>query len=178
MGMRSMPRPRSIWLLVLAPLVVAAVGLVLRGRADRPGEPRAAADVAETSTSSPAARAAREARVAAIVAERNRASADHARPFVEAGWQMVDESPPPDPRLLAFDPALLDGREEELGTQLASTTASPDKASQIADIARRTHDARIRMLAVEALGRVRGAEAQEELLGLLTDGTLDPQDPA
>lgn len=113
--------------------------------------------------------------IAAEVAEKNRPAAAEQKAFAADGWRMVD-APPPDPRLTAYDPALVRGREAELRGQLASTTAAPEHVGNLREIAAdRGAEESTRTLAVEALGRVRGDEAQEALLSLLE--TLPSDDP-
>jgi hypothetical protein len=81
-------------------------------------------------------------------------------------------------RLVSLDPALLNGHEKELRVQMASTVGSPAEAAKLEVIARRATDVETRTVAVEALGRVGGAEAQRALFGLLKDAGLPESDPA
>jgi hypothetical protein len=105
--------------------------------------------------------------VEAAVAARNQESAREETTFRKAGWTMV-ATEPPDPRLLALDPALLDGRERDLRVQIASTVPAPELAPRLKRIALAAREPATRVAAVEALGRIGTAEAQTELLALLT----------
>jgi hypothetical protein len=101
-------------------------------------------------------------------------SESEAAKFEKAGWRL-DHAPPPDPKLLALDPSLLEAREAELRQQIATTTASGGQAKNLAAIARDAHEEATQVAAVEALGRIRSDEAQQELTDLLhalPDGTL------
>ncbi len=109
---------------------------------------------------------AQRSAVEATVAARNRDNARNTDAFARAGWAMV-ATPPPDPRLTALDPKLVDGRERELRVQIASTVAAPELAPRLAAIARTAHEPATRVAAVEALGRIGTHEAQTELLSLL-----------
>ncbi|MDB4970694.1 MAG: hypothetical protein JWN44_6383 [Myxococcales bacterium] len=104
--------------------------------------------------------------VEAIVAARNRDNGLEAEKFRNAGWSMV-AAEPPDARLTALDPALLEGRERELRVQIASTVAAPELASRLKHIAMAARESATRVAAVEALGRMGTREAQSELLALL-----------
>ena len=109
-----------------------------------------------------------------FVAQKNAESAAEKEAFLHQGWKIVHEAPP-DPRLISLDPSLLAGREADLRQQISSTTASADQAKNLAAIARDAKEDATRAAAVEALGRIRGDEGQDALLGLLTelpDGTL------
>ena len=108
-----------------------------------------------------------------FVNQKNSESSKQRDDFVRAGWEMVDV-PPPDAKLLALDPSLLNGREAELRQQIATTSASPGQAANLARIAREAHEEATQVAAVEALGRA-GDEGQDQLLGLLDqlpDGSL------
>lgn len=109
---------------------------------------------------------ARRRAVEATVAARNRETARESDAFTRAGWTMV-AAPPPDARLVALDPALVDGHERELRVQMASTVAAPELAPRLGRIARAAHEPATRVAAVEALGRIGTHEAQSELLALL-----------
>jgi hypothetical protein len=113
--------------------------------------------------------------VAATVANRNANAHSDDAAFVRAGWKMVATAPP-DRRLLALDPSLLQGHERELRVQIASTLPAPGMAKNLARIAAEAHEPITRVDAVEALGRLGGAEAQHELLGLVDK--LGPEDEA
>jgi hypothetical protein len=118
--------------------------------------------------------------VRAIVKAKNALEPREADTFRARGWTMVSV-PPPDQRLLALDPALLATREPELRVQIASNTASPAEVPNLAAIARQAHDPHTRFVAVEALGRVSGPEAQRALRSLLLDKNFaggDADDPA
>src|SRR5688572_20463107 len=110
------------------------------------------------------------------VNERNKGVGDETRKFEAAGWEMV-AAPPPDDRLLDFDPALLaQGREEELRVQLASTVAAPRHARPIAHIVVTAKDPATREAAADALGRINNDVAREEIMSILTGGKLPPDD--
>jgi hypothetical protein len=111
---------------------------------------------------------ARRRGVEATVAARNEETAREAEAFRRAGWKMV-ATPPPDPKVVALDPALLDGREHELRVQIATTVAPPELAPRLRRIAREAREAETRTAAVEALGRIGTAQAQAELLALLPE---------
>lgn len=112
-----------------------------------------------------------------VVAARNRVEAAERARFEADGWEMV-ETPEPEARVLAYDPALLDERrEEELRVQLASTVPPRSAVPAIADAARRAQRPDVRVAAVTALGRIRAPEAQAALLDLLLEGGLDPRAP-
>ncbi len=118
---------------------------------------------------------ARRRGVEATVAARNRDNERQADAFARAGWKMVATTPP-DARLLALDPTLVDGREGELRVQIASTVPAPALAPRLAQIARVAHEPATRVAAVEALGRLGTHAAQAELLALLP--TLPADDDA
>jgi hypothetical protein len=125
----------------------------------------------------PAADHADVTRVASLVRSRNLAGHAQHEHAVADGWVYTD-TPSPDERLLALDPALLPGREAELRDQLASTTPAPALAGRVAFIVRSARDESTRMAAVEALGRMPGDGAQRELMDLLTVSPLATDDPA
>src|SRR5215831_16438138 len=68
----------------------------------------------------------RSAFVRKFVDQKNKES-ERAR-FVAAGWEIV-KTDPPDAKLVALDPSLLHGREQDLRAQIASTSASPAQAA-------------------------------------------------
>jgi hypothetical protein len=118
------------------------------------------------------------AAVQALVDAHNRALPHEADTFRADGWKIVS-APPPDGRLLRYDPELLlEGREQELRVQLASTVATPGDAARIASIVRRAHDVQTRVTAVEALGRIATGEAQGALCELLGADGPAVDDPA
>ena len=124
--------------------------------------------------SSSAAGPDRLSAVQKFVAQKNAESSRQQEEFVRAGWTIV-QAPPPDPQLIALDPSLLRTREAELRQQIATTTVSGDQAAHLATIAREAQQEATQVAAVEALGRIRSDEAQEQLEGLLhtlPDGTL------
>src|SRR5256885_6160050 len=94
----------------------------------------------------------RLAAVQKFVDQKNSESSKQREAFVRAGWEMVDV-PPPDAKLIALDPSLLNGREAELRQQIATTSASPGQAANLARIAREAHEEATQVAAVEALGR-------------------------
>jgi hypothetical protein len=175
-------------LVLLAPALLAVVALVL---ALRPGAKATASTRADAASGSPRQStaqstddavpgetdAAREERIARIVAARNLEQQENTKRFVADGWEMVANPAPPDERLLAFDPSLVKaGREVELADQIASTVPKVEHVENLATLARTARDERTRVVAVEALGRIRDAEAQAALVDLL--GKLDPTDTA
>jgi hypothetical protein len=100
-----------------------------------------------------------------FVAQKNGESNEREH-FTQQGWTLT-KTDPPDAKLVSFDPSLLQGREDELRQQIASTTANGADAKNLGRIAREARDEHTRVVAVEALGRIRSDEAQEELTGLL-----------
>jgi|GEM_PF-1726754 len=169
-----MPTSRKLWRWSILPLaLVATLGLLgWVGSPSREAEPAqsAAQPSASPRTVPPAAPGAADPRsVAQVVRARNSESQKEGDQFLAAGWKMV-QAPPPDPLLLGLDPALLNGREPELRTQMASSVASPAQAPKLAEITRRASLSETQVAAVEALGRVGGEAAQTELTSLL--GTL------
>ena len=126
---------------------------------------------------SPAAQASGLREVQRINAERNKAGEADKKAFRDDGWELV-KTDAPDAKLVALDPALLEGREDELRVQIASTVASPAQAGKLADIAVRAQQPETRTAAVEGLGRIGGEAAQRELFKLLTGSSLDAADPA
>src|SRR5947209_3685223 len=70
---------------------------------------------------SKAARESAARETARFVAEKNREAEKDRKAFAADGWERVEVAPP-DARLVALDPQLVDGREEELRAQIASTT--------------------------------------------------------
>ncbi len=123
-----------------------------------------AVDVASLS---PAARAAAKRAADKEVAEKNQEAGKDKRAFAEGGWELV-KTAPPDARVVGLDPALLNGREAELRVQVSSTVAAPAQTGKLAEIARRASDEQTRTVAVEALGRVGGSDAQHALFELLS----------
>lgn len=118
----------------------------------------------------------RLARVEAVVDQLNATVGEESKRFTDDGWQMV-AAEPPEARLLDLDPALLrEGREGDLRVQLASTVPSKRHARNLGVIARRATHAPTREAAVLALGRIDDDLAREELIALLTDDVLGPDD--
>jgi hypothetical protein len=116
----------------------------------------------------------RRAAVEKFVAQKNAEERKESDAFVRAGWH-IDNVPPPDAQLLALDPSLLSTREPELRQQIATTTPSAGQAANLARIAREARDEQTQVAAVDALGRIHGDEAQDELIDLLhalPEGTL------
>jgi hypothetical protein len=110
----------------------------------------------------------RSAAVQKFVQQKNAENNDREN-FVHAGWTLV-KTAPPDMKLVALDPQLLkDGREAELRTQIASTSASDDQAANLGEIARKASEESTKVAAVDALGRIRSDGAQDQLLQLLKD---------
>src|SRR5207247_5389858 len=107
-----------------------------------------------------------DAAVAKFVAQKNAESSRDQESFTRAGWQMVDV-PPPDQKLVTLDPALLATREPELRQQIATNTPSTDQAANLGRIAREASEEQTRVAAIDALGRIRSDEAQDQLLDLL-----------
>jgi hypothetical protein len=124
----------------------------------------------------PTANADQVAAVERQVEVLNRHVGEETRKFEAAGWTMVS-APPPDDRLINFDPGLLSqGREPELRVQLASTVAAPRHARQIAQIVVSASDPATREAAADALGRIASDNAREEIMNILTEGKLGPDD--
>jgi hypothetical protein len=119
--------------------------------------------------------AARQAEAA--VRERNQAGRQDRAAFEKDGWEMV-RAPAPEPMLTSLDASALDGREDDLRVQIASTVAAPEQAGRLAEIARRARKPETRTAAVEALGRIGAPEAQRALFALLTDAGFEADDPA
>jgi thioredoxin-like negative regulator of GroEL len=109
--------------------------------------------------------ASREA-VEKFVRQKNEESARDRSAFTQAGWQFV-QTTPPDPKLLAYDPSLLRGGEEELRFQISSTTARAADAANLAAVARDAQDPQTQIAAIDALGRIHDGGAQDQLLQLL-----------
>lgn len=162
--------------LLLLAFIAAGLAVVLLLRRERHEvSPATAPAKAEAETQDEVA-AKRLAAVERVVEEKNRNRHADENAFMAAGWTMTS-SPPPDMRLVSFDPALIAaGREKELRTQLASTVPPRRYAHRVAEIVLLAHDAVTRESAVDALSRIHSAEAQDELIDLLTSKKLDPQD--
>lgn len=168
------------WTLPPLALIALAGWLASPQRAQLKAEPAQSNSAGAVPAMGPAAfspNAAGPDRLSAVqklIAQKNSDSGRQQQQFVRAGWQMIDV-PPPDAKLLALDPALLGSRESELRQQVATTVASPDRAANLARIAREGHQESTQVAAVEALGRIAGDAAQDQLLDLLhtlPDGTL------
>lgn len=163
-------------------MVLVAIGVGIAalgaGRVSSHASAKAASGRAETVVIAPSASVdpALVAAVADEVDRRNREARRDREAFENAGWTLVDTQPP-EQALLDVDPALLDGREPELRTQLLSTTAPPERAPRVLTIAERAHDPATRVAAVEALGRM-ASEGQIALVQLLMRSRLDATDPA
>jgi len=117
--------------------------------------------------------------ITAVMAEVDRMNVEARKDreaFVAAGWTMT-ETAPPDPRLVEFDPSLLDGHEAELRAQLQSAAAPPDHAPQVLAIAESAREIATRVAAVGSLARM-GADGQAGLSHLIAGGKLPPGDPA
>ncbi len=113
------------------------------------------------------------------VARLNKQSHADVESFTKAGWKMVGDVPPPDHKLVAYDPSLLkQGREAELRAQLASTIPTSATAHNVGDIARDAVDPQTRYRAVEALGRSSAPSSLQELYDLMASHTLAVGDPA
>src|SRR5262245_55820234 len=130
-----MKRSRKLVFAVPASALLAAAGWLLwSGRA--PAAP-APSPEAPAASGREIGSAGRLASVQAQVAEKNREAAKDREAFIADGWEMV-AVPPPDHRVVNFDPKLLEGgREHELKMQLLSTVPSPEQARRVAEIARR-----------------------------------------
>lgn len=158
--------------LVVLGLIAAAVIALLAIRSRRGASQPAAGKAAATD----AAAAERLARVERVVAERNKHNGEEERRFEQAGWKMVS-APPPDERVTSLDPSLIaEGREDELRVQAASTTPSDSAAHHLAQIVLMAQQPATREHAALALGRIHSAEAQEEIMNLLTGGKLAVDD--
>jgi hypothetical protein len=149
----------------LPPLALCALGgFIASGQTS----PRQEAPPAQDSLAAIAPIAAgpdRAAAVAKFVARKNGESHDQ-ESFTRAGWQMVDV-PPPDAKLVSLDPSLLGSRETELRQQIATNTPSADQAANLARIVREAQEEQTQAAAIEALGRIRSDESQDQLLDLL-----------
>ncbi len=156
-------------MLGLAALVAAALALVMARR--DPATP-AAAPTLEAAVSP----AARLEEVERVVAERNKNVGKEERVFEADGWEMVS-APPPDPRVTSLDPSLIaEGREDELRVQVASVSPNSNHARRLGQILLMAREPATREHASLALGRIRTAEAQDEIVRVLTSGKLDPED--
>ena len=156
-----------VWCCVRSPVSVGDAGKPgsAEGTDSGPGAP-AATDVSG---------AMQRQAVEATVAARNRDNGREADAFARAGWKMVAE-PPPDPRLTALDPSLVDGRERELRVQIASTTAAARNARNLGRILLTAELPETREAATDALGRIKGDAGKIELIDVLTSGKLAPTD--
>ncbi|MBS2023891.1 MAG: hypothetical protein JST92_15920 [Deltaproteobacteria bacterium] len=115
------------------------------------------------------------ARIAADNERRNAAARKDNEAFAADGWTSV-KADEPNPKLTALDPSLLNGHEQELRTQLASTAASPAMVGNLVEIIKsQGAELQTRLAAVDSLGRIASVGAQDGLLSLLD--TLDAQDP-
>jgi hypothetical protein len=155
-----------LWCCIRSPVSAgdAAADGSAEGTDSKPGAPAATDSDAES----------RRKSVEAAVAQRNRETAREAERFARAGWTMV-ATEPPDARLTALDPSLLEGRERELRVQIASTVPGPELAPRLSRIVRAAHEPATRVAAVEALGRIGTHEAQAELLALLPSLPVDDE---
>jgi hypothetical protein len=176
------PRVGAKHLLWVLPLAVVGAWFVRTGHADAPPAlaPAAPAAPAARRDVAPPASKVNPVQLAAVeqqVAARNKEAQQDREAFIAAGWTMVNV-PPPDDKLVNYNPALLEGRENELRVQLASTTPSPGHVSNVAEIARKAHEPATRFAAVEALSHNGGPEAQAALIDLLLNGKMDPNDLA
>jgi hypothetical protein len=162
--------PRGLMLASFVALLLAvglgALSLGTRQAVRRASAPREQPRADDPSPPWPAEAAERRRSVDATVAARNEMAHRDEEAFRRAGWHLV-ATEPPDARLTALDPALLDGRERELRVQIASTTASPALAARLGRIAAEAREPATRVAAVEALGRAGGPEAQAQLLTLV-----------
>jgi hypothetical protein len=157
--------------LIAALLAAAAAAFLATSRGD---EATVAAPAAEQDLADDVAE--RLAAVERVVAERNRSAAQEQRVFEADGWEIVS-APPPDPRVTDLDPSLLaEGREHDLRHQIGSTTPQNGQARRIAQILVLAKDEATRESAALALGRIRTAQAQEEILNVLSSGKLKPDD--
>lgn len=118
------------------------------------------------------------ANVENVVKMRNHEAREQRRAFEADGWEVTQGGTPPDDRLVGYDPKLLKDREAELREQISSTTAKPEDAHNLAQIATQAKELETRWHAVESLYRIAGEEGQKELFGLLRDGSLAPTDQA
>jgi hypothetical protein len=111
-----------------------------------------------------------------LVAALNQHVGQEARRFEADGWTMVS-APPPDERLVGYDPGLLrEGREGELRVQLASTVPPSRFARNVATIVVTASDPATREAAADALGRIGTEGSREAIIDILTSGKLDPED--
>lgn len=160
--------------LLLLAFIAAALAVVLALRGHGPHATVAAAAPATATQEEIAAK--RLSAVERVVEEKNRNRHADENAFIAGGWTMTS-SPPPDMQLVSFDPGLIAaGREKELRTQLASTVPPRRYAHRVAQIVLLAHDPVTRESAVDALSRIHSAEAQDELIDLITSKKLDPED--
>lgn len=115
--------------------------------------------------------------VQAEVAANNAMEAADKNAFNQSGWVFLDNVAAPDEQVLRFDPALLDGRENELRAQLASTTPKAIDIPNISQIIRTSQNPDLRFTAIEALGHINDEQAGVALLALLTDSVFADGDP-
>lgn len=111
------------------------------------------------------------------VATNNATEAADKQAFNQSGWVFLDNVAPPDEHVLGFDPALLNGRENELRAQLASTTPKATDIPNISQIIRTSQNPDLRFTAIEALGHINDEQAGVALLALLTDSVFADADP-
>lgn len=142
--------------------------------------PKAAAAISATPGATPNAKeqARLLANVQNVVKMRNHEAREQRRAFEADGWEVTQGGTPPDDRLVGYDPKLLKDREAELREQISSTTAKPEDAHNLAQIATQAKELETRWHAVESLYRIAGEEGQKELFGLLRDGGLAQTDQA
>lgn len=156
--------------LIVAAVVAGATIAMLASRGGGKAAPAAANAAAAKSNPEQVAVVER------IVAERNQHVGEETRKFEADGWTMVS-TPPPDDRLVNFDPGLVAaGREDELRVQLASTVPQPRHARLVAQIVIGAHNAPTREAAADALGRINTEESREAIMDILTSGKLAPED--
>jgi hypothetical protein len=172
---------KMVFVVPASVLVALAAWLLWAGRA--PAQPAPASlGEAKSSDPEPTGSAAKKVdaqklrEVQEIVSQKNREARADREAFVKDGWEMVSV-PPPDHRVIGYDPKLIaTGREHDLQMQLLSTVPSPDQARTVAEIARRAKEEKTRSVAVEALGHLNAPEATEALFELLPQ--MDANDPA
>jgi len=162
-----MPRVRTAVFATATAAVAVAVGLLTVSASPPDAGAGGPADAPER-----VAQASRAELVERQVARLNRVERARTAAHAVDGWELVDTEPP-DPAVVALDPALLSDREEELRVQLASVSLDPGNVGAAATIAARTRDPRTREAAILALGRCRADGAQDALVDLY-DRIADP----
>jgi hypothetical protein len=133
---------------VLAPAAQQAPGVQGRGVPDPAAPPRT------------------EDEVASFVEAEDTKRRKNPEGFLAEGWTPVEGVPPPEPAVLQLDPGLLATRERDLRVQLETNALAEAQLENAAVIAAQAAEPRTRFAAIQALGRSRSPEAQEQLMQL------------